>query len=247
LDNYVGVNLSDTSDFNTFASMQSDPMRKDELLNTNFSANVDDNGIVFSSECPPANDGANKCFNASREKICQHRTQTVSLNLVGQYMLFPARWWHHGYFNIRTDSTYYTAQLFCTPSIDMGANQTRQKNKEMTVNQLDFEDVNDVSNDVMNNWDTTYSHLRFPPCKAFDGPIDPATNRHLQNDSFRSVPQMNALVKVFEETYTRLRVQSVWLIKKSKTNGGFQTWHRDFHLGPDITATIVVNLGVCEK
>ena len=117
----------------TFASMPSEPMRNDEWLNTNFSANGDDNGIVFSNECPQANDGASKCFNAFKKKICFHETQKVSLNLVGQYVLFPARWWHRGYFNIRTDTTYYTAQLFCTPAHDMDPNQTRLKNKKMTV------------------------------------------------------------------------------------------------------------------
>lgn len=171
------------------------------------------------------------------------------MNLVGQYVLFPARWWHRGYFKIRTDTTYYTAQLFCTPAHDMDSwpNQTRSENKKMTVERLPFQDVNDVSNDVLNNWDTTYSQSKFAPSKAFDGPIDPATNRHLLKDAFRREPKMNALVKVFEATYRHLRVNSVWLIKKSKENDGFQSWHRDFFLGTEITATIVVNVGVCEN
>lgn len=81
----------------------------------------------------------------------------------------------------------------------------------------------------------------------FDGPIDLASNRHLQKDSFWKVPTMNAFVKVFETSYGHLRVNSVWIIKKSKENGRFQSWHRDFFLGTDIIATIVVNVGVCEN
>jgi hypothetical protein len=57
---------------------------------------------------------------------------------------------------------------------------------------------------------------------------------------------MNELVTLFERKYTHLRVKSVWIIKKTKTNGGFQDWHRDFFLGTEIIATIVINVGVCD-
>ena len=52
---------------------------------------------------------------------------------------------------------------------------------------------------------------------------------------------MKAFMNVFETSYRHLRVNSVWLIKKSKENGGFQSWHGDFFL------IIVVNVGVCEN
>jgi hypothetical protein len=56
---------------------------------------------------------------------------------------------------------------------------------------------------------------------------------------------MNALVTEFENSNRELRVHSVWLIKKTKENKGFQGWHRDFHLSTNgIIATIVVNVGV---
>ena len=221
----------------------------EEWANDNWSVHGDDNGIVFSKQCLPLNDGVKKCFNTFKKKTCFHPTEMVSLNHVGQYVIFPARWWHRGYFHIRSNTTYYTAQLFCTAArdIDSWSNQTRSENNEMKINQLPFQDVCDVAHDIQNNWDTTYSESKFCPSKAFDGPIDPATNRHLLKDAFRREPKMNAQVKVFEATYRHLRVNSVWLIKKSKENGGFQSWHRDFFLGTDIIATIVVNVGVCEN
>ena len=117
----------------------------------------------------------------------------------------------------------------------------------MKIDDLLFEHVRDISQDVQNNWETTYSESKFCPSKAFDGPINPATNRHLQEDSFRREPKMSAFVNVFETSYRHLRVNSVWLIKKSKDNGGFQSWHRDFFLRTDIIATIVVNVGVHEN
>ena len=102
-------------------------------------------------------------------------------------MIFPARWWHRGYFKIRSNAAYYTAQLFCTAARDMESwpNQTRSENKVMKIDTLPFKHVRDISQDIKNSWDTTYSESKFCPSKAFDGPIDPATNRHLQKDSFR--------------------------------------------------------------
>lgn len=209
----------------------------------------DDNGIVFSKQCRPLDDGEKKCFDSIKKKICSHVTSKVPLNLVGQYVIFPARCWHRGYFRITSNRTYYTAQLFCTAArdVDSWPNQTRSENKDIRIDQLPFEDVCELSDDVQNNWDTTYSSSKFAPSKAFDGPIDRATNRHLQHDSFRREPKLNALVNVFEKSNRHLRVHSVWIIKKSKENEGFQSWHRDFFLGTDIIATIVVNVGVCDN
>ncbi len=51
------------------------------------------------------------------------------------------------------------------------------------------------------------------------------------------------LVKYFEETYTHLKVRSVWIIEKSRQNDGFQRWHRDIYLGTELTITIVDNVG----
>jgi hypothetical protein len=73
----------------------------------------------------------------------------------------------------------------------------------MKIDELPFNQVCDVfSHDIQNNWDTTYSDENFCPSKAFDcEEIDRATNRHLQEDAFRRVPKMNALVSVFESSY----------------------------------------------
>ncbi len=55
------------------------------------------------------------------------------------------------------------------------------------------------------------------------------------------------LVKYFQDKYTHLEVQSVWLIEKSRENNGFQGWHRDFYLGTEVTMTIVGNVGAVTK
>ena len=221
----------------------------EEWANSRASLDGDDNGLVFAKDCPPSNDGVKRCFNTFKKKTCFHPTKIVSLNEVGQYVIFPARWWHRGFFNISSNRTYYTAQLFCTAARDIESwpNRTRSENKELKIDTLPFHYVCDVSEDVTNNWDTTYSEQKYKPSKAFDGPIDPASNRHLEKGSFRREQYMNTFVNVFETSYRHLRVNSVWLIKKSKENRGFQSWHRDFFLRTEIIATIVVNVGVHEN
>lgn len=57
---------------------------------------------------------------------------------------------------------------------------------------------------------------------------------------------MNALVTAFEIASRHLQVRSVWLIKKTMDNRGFQSWHRDFYLDTNVIATILVNVGVCD-
>ncbi len=55
---------------------------------------------------------------------------------------------------------------------------------------------------------------------------------------------MNAVVSVFESANKHLWVKTIWLRKKTQNNRGFQSWHRDFYLGVNIIATIVVNVGI---
>jgi hypothetical protein len=214
--------------------------------------NGDDNGLYFAPLCHPRNDGTKKCFNAAHIKICNHKEEQVSLNQLGQYAIFPSRWWHHGYYNITSEFEYYTAQLFCTGAQDgeSWAGHTRTRNQSSREGRLTGEGIESFSRDIKDNWDTTYSESLYRPSKAFDGDrIDRATNRHLQDNTFRNIPKMNALVETFERQNRELRVHSIWLIKKTKKNKGFQRWHRDFYLetGAGIITTIVVNVGVYKK
>jgi hypothetical protein len=64
---------------------------------------------------------------------------------------------------------------------------------------------------------------------------------------FVDVPLIAELVKYFEEEYTKIEVQSVWMMDKLRENDGFQGWHRDFYLGTEVTMTTVVNVGAVMK
>jgi hypothetical protein len=221
------------------------PMRKkDQLIKYD-----DDNGLLFAPICKPANDDDVKCFDSSKNKTCAHKVDKVALNEVGQYVVFPSRWWHRGFYEIRSEKEYYTVQLFCTATQDPQSwtNQLRKQNRNMKIGRIPVQQIKEVSKDIQDNWETTYAVTKFPPSKAFDGDkIDPNTNRHLQGDTFQKIPHMDSLVKYFESRFTQFHVKSVWIIKKTRENDGFQVWHRDFYLNTDIISTIVVNVGVCE-
>ncbi len=62
----------------------------EQWANSNVSLHGDDNGLVFSKQCPPLNNGVKRCFNTFKKKRCFHPTEMVSLNDVGQYVIFPA-------------------------------------------------------------------------------------------------------------------------------------------------------------
>ncbi len=84
--------------------------------------------------------------------------------------------------------------------------------------------------------------MKFPPAKKFFGEIARDKNRHILSDQIHKVPKIQRLVLVIEEEVGDITVDSVWLIKRTIANDGFQEWHQDFK--HKITKTIVVNVGV---
>ena len=79
----------------------------------------DENGIRFAPSCE------SKCF-IGEERCAHEDVFRVELNQVGQYVVFPSVWWHHGYISINTpDNIFFTAQLFATPRSDIGSSQLR--------------------------------------------------------------------------------------------------------------------------
>ncbi len=96
--------------------------------------------------------------------------------------------------------------------------------------------------DLYVNWDDQYSATKFPPAKKFFGDIDRDKNHHILSDQIQKLPRIQRLVIAIEEEVGDITVDSVWLIKKTLGDDGFQEWHQDFK--HKITKTIVVNIGV---
>jgi len=130
--------------------------------------------------------------------------------------------------------------------MDTSSRNTRTQNVELKEGKVAMEQMMGLSDDLYNNWDSTYSDSKFRPSKAFNGEvIDTSNNSHLRQETFRNIPQLNRLVGTLEAAHSDLCVCSVWMIRKTKGNMGFQDWHRDFYLSTSgIIATIVVNVGV---
>ncbi len=146
--------------------------------------------------------------------------------------------------------TYYTAQLFCKILDNQKAwqNVIRTVNKNIIQGCLQESWLTQLTQDICINWDTMYSVNVFLPAKAFGGEkIDPTKSRHILRLMFQGVPLIAELVKYFEEKYTNLEIHSVWIIEKSRENDGFQSWHREFYLGTEVTTTIAVNVGAITK
>lgn len=212
----------------------------------------DGNGIIFAPECKSNDD--NRCFTSSNVKTCKHKEMTVPLDHVGNYVKFPARVKHHGYYNIRSKMTYYTAQLFCTPplhNVDVWQNVTRRVNTEIKSGNMDNFCMRELTDELRDNWDSTYGLDKFPPSREFGGnKIDARKNRHIKRGAFivdGKLQRIADLVGYFEKKFSHVEVSSVWLIEKSGQDDGFQGWHRDFFLGTNITTTIVVNVGAITK
>jgi hypothetical protein len=47
---------------------------------------VDGNGLIFAPRCN------GECFTSRKEKKCDHPVNKVSLDNVGEYVVFPSRW-----------------------------------------------------------------------------------------------------------------------------------------------------------
>ncbi len=123
-------------------------------------------------------------------------------------------------------------------------NITRKVNANMIQGHVAESQLRELTEDLHDNWNTTYSVDLFPPTKEFEGEkIDVTKNRHILRENFGSLQRILELIHLFENKYKHLAIRSVWLIKKSKENDGFQVWHRDFWLGHEVTSTIVVNVG----
>jgi len=145
---------------------------------------------------------------------------------------------------------YVTAQLFARPTISIACDQLMQshtKQLDFIQNNLNNETVAVLSNDILQNWNATYSLEHFGPCKNFDGPVDKDSNHQIPHTKFHEAPLLNKLLDTFTDMLQYLTFDMVWLIVKSKPGSGFQSWHQDFNQNKKITKAIVINLGAVKR
>ncbi len=116
------------------------------------------------------------------------------------------------------------ALLFARPSIaPEGALSTRAPLKDQIIKgQLSVEAVTPLCNDILVNWDTTYSQDHFETCKDFDGPVVKECNRQIPATKFNQVPLIQQLVYTFCVKFPFLTIDMVWIIVKSKPGLDFR-------------------------
>ena len=94
---------------------------------------------------------------------------------------------------------YITAQLFARPTISIAPvlceqlTRSHTKDLDFIESNLNNEIVAALSNDILQNWNTTYPLNCFDPCKNFDGPVDKDSNRQIPHTKFHQAPLLTAL------------------------------------------------------
>ena len=169
------------------------------------------------------------------------------LNNIGDYVMFPSSSFHHGYFSIKLNGIYYTAQIFAKPSELTSRASTSRKSLFMTSEikgTMTCQQVTDFSNDVIQHWNTTYKNKKYNPAKGFDGEqLNSDYHCHIRRKDFQSLNVLEEFVKYVESILYTIQIDSIWIMAKSKQNKGFQKWHQD-KVGMNVTTTIVMNIGV---
>jgi hypothetical protein len=80
-----------------------------------------------------------------------------------------------------------------------------------------------LSDDLLENWDTTYSAIDYPPPKIFGGmPIERESNRQIPFEKLDERPRLKALVVCFEEIFPYLSIDRIALLYKRRKGDGFQ-------------------------
>jgi hypothetical protein len=70
--------------------------------------------------------------------------------------------------------------------------------------------LRELTEDLHDKWDTTYSVNIFPPSKKIVGEkIDVTKNRHILRANFGSVQRIAELLQLFEDVYKHLAISSV--------------------------------------
>jgi hypothetical protein len=106
------------------------------------------------------------CLKGGKKIESGHRQKYVWINSVGECIVFPSTCWHHGYYNDDANKVFITAQLFARPSIQPDTvrfTHSFTEAQEFIQGKLDKSINNDLSNDLLQNWDSRYSVDEFPP------------------------------------------------------------------------------------
>ncbi len=161
----------------------------------------------------------------TRNGVCDHVKKYVWIDNLSDYIIFPSKCFHQGYFNDASNKIIVQAQLFARPIIAPDCDgltcSLGHKEIDFIESNLNDDTVAALSNDILQNWDTTYSLDHFDMCKDFDGPVDKECNDSIPHTKFEQVSLIKKLVDTFSQMLSSLTIDLVWLTIKSKPGSGF--------------------------
>jgi hypothetical protein len=181
-------------------------------------------GVSFCSQC---NENCISSLSTPHKKCCERETH-ISLNKVGEYVVFHAKTVHQGFFSV-VNKNIVTSQLFCSYSNSAELPRVNCSETETIGIQTGTLSVfSYLSNSVLMIWDADHPHNKFKPPQACKlEPVNTEQNRVVLREQLQDCAHLSYLVSKFEEKCIWLEVQSVWLIWKLKEGNGFQNWHQD--------------------
>jgi hypothetical protein len=166
------------------------------------------------------------CPSSTPCNLCCDREIHVSLNNVGEYVVFPAQTFHCGFFSA-VNKIVLQAQLFCGYSnsaellrvICSATFKIGIQTGTMSVS-------SELSSSVLMNWDLDYPTNKFKPPKDYKlEAVDTDKNWVVEREQLKDCEYLSKLIASFKEEYVWLEVKSVSLIWKQKEGTGFQNWH----------------------
>ncbi len=201
------------------------------------------NGVSFCKQCNA------QCLHplSTPCKLCCDIETHVSLNNVGEYVVFPAETVRWFFFSAAT-KIVVQAQLFCgysnsaeLPRVNRSATlKIGIQTGTMTV-------PSELSSSVLMNWECDYPLNKLKPPKDYElTVVDAGKNWVVERDQLKDCQYLSKLIASFEEVYVWLEVKSVSLIWKQKVGAGFQNWHVDMTKYGQTVYTICANIGLLD-
>jgi hypothetical protein len=171
-----------------------------------------------------------KCLHSlsAPRNLCCEREIHVSLNKVGEYVVFPAETIHRGFFSA-VNKIIGQAQLFCRYSNSAKLPRVNcSATLKIGIQTGTILVSSELSNSILMSWDVDYPNSKFKPPQDYKlEAVDTDQYCVVEREQLQDCGYLSNLVTSFEEEYLWLRVKSVWLIWKQKEGAGFQDWHID--------------------
>ena len=224
------------------------------------------NGMMLHPLCNADN---TRCAHPNRRHAspCGHKTQFVALHKCGRYVNFEPGFLHHGVRPTLESTEGYTAQFFFKPGEHECFGRSSRRRKPMVlygnpvlerkplafeIGDIDSASCADAAVECSELWDTQLKPFSSPPNMRFRGhQVDSAATRIMSRPEALALPRLAVVLRLMEQQFSanmaNAETDSVWLLKKTPSSGGFEDLHADFKGKHGFIGTGVVTLGRVDR